>query len=168
MNIPRDTNPTVRKQSKGGEKNMKAPEAKIYDEARIFVLAVQSLQYSMRDELERLRSMPRVIKGNELRWTGGPQLWHKTLIDPHFNLTQSVHIHYVDLAPKAKSQKHGRQNEALCYIFLQVHDSRYSISSLPLTYKPREQSIPPLEYTKNQRQAISDTFLVYTRHSLKD
>jgi quercetin dioxygenase-like cupin family protein len=112
----------------GGEKNMKASEAKIYDEARIFVRPVQSRQYSMRDELERLRNMPRVIKGNELRWTGGPQLWHKTLIDPHNNLTQSIHIHYVDLAPRAKSQKHGHQNEALCYILegkgYEIHDGK--------------------------------------------
>ncbi len=72
--------------------------------------------------------MSRVIKGGELKWRGGPQHWVKNLIDPHFDLTQSLHLHYVDLAPMAKSQKHAHQNEALVYILegkgYEIHDGK--------------------------------------------
>ena len=99
---------------------------KKYKEPRVFVRPVQSRQYNMRDEMERLRRMPRVIKGNEMKWNGGPQRWGKTLLDPHSDITQSLHIHYVDLGPEAKSQKHGHQNEALVYILegkgYEIHD----------------------------------------------
>jgi len=96
---------------------------------RTHVKAVKSRYYDMRDHFSSLRNLPRVIKGNELPWGGGPQHWSKHLISPHHtNLTQSLHIHYVDLAPKAKSLKHGHQNEALVYILegkgYEVHDEK--------------------------------------------
>ena len=101
-------------------------EDRTYKKERVFVRPVKSLMYSMRDELQRLRSQPRVIKGNELKWAAGPQRFGKRLIDPHNGLTQSLHIHYVDLAPIGKSQKHGHQNEALVYILegegYEIHD----------------------------------------------
>ena len=76
--------------------------------------------------MQRLKSARRVIKGNDLKWKAGPQNWGKTLIDPHNNLTQSLHIHYVDLSPLGKSQRHGHQNEALLYVLegrgYEIHD----------------------------------------------
>ena len=96
---------------------MKLPEEiRMYKEARVFVRTVQSRLYSMRDEMQRLRCMPRVVKGDKLHFKGGPQDYNKTFVDPHSGTTQSIHIHYVDLAPLGKSQKHGHQNEALLYV----------------------------------------------------
>ena len=42
-------------------------EKQVYKEERIFVRQVQSRLYSMRDELKRLREMPRVVKGNDIK-----------------------------------------------------------------------------------------------------
>ena len=39
---------------------------------RIFVRPIQG-QYSLKDELKRLRSMPRVRRGKELKFVDGPQ-----------------------------------------------------------------------------------------------
>jgi quercetin dioxygenase-like cupin family protein len=99
-----------------------------YKKERIHVRPVASRHYNMRDELQRLRKASRVIKGNELKWSGGPQNWGKDLMAPGFNLAQSLHIHYVDLAPKGKSQNHGHQNEALAYVLegrgYEIHDGK--------------------------------------------
>jgi len=108
---------------------MKPPqEVKVYTEPRSFVRTIESRLYSMRDEMQRLRGMPRVIKGDKVRWKGGPQEYGKTLLDPHSGITQSLYIHYVDLAPQGKSKKHGHQNEALLYILegrgYEIHDGK--------------------------------------------
>ncbi len=104
----------------------KQNEERVYSRERVFVHQVQSHLYSMRDTMQSLKGAPRVIKGNSLPWHGGPQDWGKTLIDPHNNLTQSLFIHYVDLCPAGKSQKHGHQNEALLYVLegvgYEIHD----------------------------------------------
>ena len=42
------------------------------DKERVFVRALQGA-YSLKDELARLRAMPRVIKGKDLKLDGGPQ-----------------------------------------------------------------------------------------------
>ena len=100
----------------------------VYEKERVFVRPLTGRYFHMRDELQRLRGMPRVINASELKWKGGPQHQNKTLIDPHFNLTQSLHIHYVDLGPQGKSQKHAHQNEAFCYILegkgYEIHDGK--------------------------------------------
>ena len=103
-------------------------ERQVYKEERIFVRPVQSRLYSMRDELQRLREMPRVIKGNDIKWSAGPQLWGKNMMDPEKGRAQSLFIHFVDLAPQGKSQKHGHQNEALLYVLegkgYEIHDGK--------------------------------------------
>jgi len=103
-------------------------EIKVYKEPRVFVRPVQSSLYSMRDEMQRLRGMPRVIKGDKVRWKGGPVDYTKNFVEPHTGITQSLHIHYVDLAPQGKSKKHGHQNEALFYILegkgYEIHDGK--------------------------------------------
>jgi quercetin dioxygenase-like cupin family protein len=99
-----------------------------YKKERVHVRPVISRYYDMRDEWQRLRSEPRVIKGNALKWSGGPQMYVKHMIVPHFNLTQSLHVHFVDLGPKAISQNHGHQNEALAYVLegkgYEIHDGK--------------------------------------------
>jgi hypothetical protein len=42
------------------------------DSERVFVRPIAGA-YSLTDELKRLRSLPRVIKGNETKLDGGPQ-----------------------------------------------------------------------------------------------
>jgi hypothetical protein len=43
---------------------------------RIFVRAIQG-QYSLKEELARLRAMPRVRKGRELKFVDGPQTYSR-------------------------------------------------------------------------------------------
>src|SRR6185436_17896235 len=78
---------------------------------RVFVRGIQG-QYSLKDELKRLRSMPRVIKGRDLMFNDG--------------LTQTLHVHLEEYAPGGRTQKHGHVNEAAFYILdgtgYEVHD----------------------------------------------
>src|ERR1019366_4000906 len=67
------------------------------DKDRIFVRELSG-KYSLKDELGRLRAMPRVIKGKELKLDGGPQhfsrddgkagdvaIVHNNCVHQHFN-----------------------------------------------------------------------------------
>ena len=51
------------------------------DRDRIFVRALEG-KYSLKDELGRLRAMPRVIKGKELKLDGGPQHFSRHYVEP--------------------------------------------------------------------------------------
>src|SRR6266851_5051797 len=81
------------------------------DRQRVFVRALEGA-YSLRDELDRLRAMPRVIKGKDLKLDGGPQ---------HFSR------HYVE-PEDGRTQKHGHVNEAAFYILdgagYEIHDGK--------------------------------------------
>ena len=82
---------------------------------RIFVRAIQG-QYSLKEELARLRAMPRVRKGKELKFVDGPQTYSRHYVEPKDGITQMFHLHLEEYAPGAKSQKHGHVNEAAFYI----------------------------------------------------
>src|SRR6267378_4221041 len=92
---------------------------------RIFVRALQG-QYSLREELTRLRAMPRVRKGKELRFVDGPQTYSRHYVEPKDGITQMFHLHLEEYAPGGRSQKHGHVNEAAFYILdgkgYEVHD----------------------------------------------
>ena len=92
---------------------------------RVFVRAIAG-QYSLKDELQRLRSAPRVIKGKELLFNDGPQSFSKHFIEPVDGLTQTLHVHLEEYAPGGRTQKHGHVNEAAFYILdgkgYEVHD----------------------------------------------
>jgi mannose-6-phosphate isomerase-like protein (cupin superfamily) len=92
---------------------------------RIFVRGIQG-QYSLKDELARLRGMPRVRKGSKLRFTDGPQTFSRHYVEPKDGITQLFHLHLEEYGPGAKSQKHGHVNEAAFYILdgegYEVHD----------------------------------------------
>ena len=92
---------------------------------RVFVRAIQG-QYSLKDELARLRALPRVIKGTELTFNDGPQSFSKHFIEPVDGLTQTLHIHLEEYGPGGRTQKHGHVNEAAFYILdgegYEVHD----------------------------------------------
>ncbi|MGZ5084696.1 MAG: hypothetical protein ACXWBZ_15120, partial [Usitatibacter sp.] len=59
---------------------------------RVFVRGIQG-QYSLKEELARLRAMPRVIKGKDLLFNDGPQSFSKHFIEPEDGLTQTLHVH---------------------------------------------------------------------------
>ena len=92
---------------------------------RIFVRALQG-HYNLREELARLRAMPRVRKGKLIRFTDGPQTFSRHYIEPKDGITQMFHIHLEEYAPGGKSQKHGHVNEAAFYILdgegYEIHD----------------------------------------------
>ncbi len=92
---------------------------------RFFVRALQG-EYDLKDELRRLRSLPRVRKGVEIEYSEGPQVFGKHYLEPGHMLGQTLHIHLQEYAPGATSQKHGHVNEAVFYILdgegAEVHD----------------------------------------------
>ena len=92
---------------------------------RVFVRAIQG-QYSLKDELARLRAMPRVIKGKDLTFNDGPQSFSKHFIEPVDGLTQTLHVHLEEYGPGGRTQKHGHVNEAAFYILdgagYEIHD----------------------------------------------
>src|SRR5207247_4094318 len=59
---------------------------------RVFVRALRG-QYSLREELARLRAMPRVRKGKELRFVDGPQTYSRHYVEPKDGITQMFHLH---------------------------------------------------------------------------
>jgi mannose-6-phosphate isomerase-like protein (cupin superfamily) len=92
---------------------------------RFFVRAIAG-QYNLKDELKRLRSLPRVRKAKDIRFTDGPQTFSRHYVEPKDGITQTLHIHLEEWGPGAKSQKHGHVNEAAFYILdgrgYEVHD----------------------------------------------
>src|SRR5207245_8281017 len=92
---------------------------------RVCVRGIQG-QYSLKDELKRLRSLPRVIKGSELTFNDGPQSFSKHFVEPVDGLGQTLHVHLEEYAPGGRTQKHGHVNEAAFYILdgvgYEVHD----------------------------------------------
>ena len=92
---------------------------------RVFVRALEG-KYSLKDELGRLRAMPRVIKGKDLKLDGGPQHFSRHYVEPEDGRTQTLHIHLEEYAPGGTTQKHGHVNEAAFYILdgagYEIHD----------------------------------------------
>lgn len=92
---------------------------------RIFVRGIQG-KYNLQQELDRLRSLPRVRKGKDIKFNDGPQAFSKHYMEPVDGMTQMFHIHLEEYGPGAKSQKHGHVNEAAFYILdgvgYEVHD----------------------------------------------
>ena len=92
---------------------------------RVFVRAITG-HYNLREELERLRSLPRVRKGAEIKFVDGPQAYSRHYLEPKDGLGQTLHIHLEEYGPGGRSQKHGHVNEAAFYILdgrgYEVHD----------------------------------------------
>src|SRR5437868_14252047 len=99
---------------------------------RVFVRGIQG-QYSLKDELNRLRAQPRVIKGKDLLFNDGPQSFSKHFIEPVDGLTQTLHVHLEEYRPGGRTQKHGHLNEAAFYILdgkgYEIHDGIHNFSS---------------------------------------
>ncbi|MEP7070687.1 MAG: cupin domain-containing protein, partial [Usitatibacter sp.] len=92
---------------------------------RIFVRGVQGA-YSLSEELKRLRAMPRVRRGKEIKFNDGPQAYSRHYVEPKDGITQTFHLHMEEYGPGGKSQKHGHVNEAAFYILdgegYEIHD----------------------------------------------
>ena len=92
---------------------------------RVFVRGIQG-QYSLKDELTRLRDMPRVRKAKDIKFRDGPQTYSRHYVEPKDGITQTFHLHLEEYSPGARSQKHGHVNEAAFYILdgegYEVHD----------------------------------------------
>lgn len=95
------------------------------DKPRIFVREISG-EYSLKDELNRLRSLPRVVKGTETLLMDGPQAFSKHFVEPVDGMTQTLHIHLEEYAPGGANGKHGHVNEAAFYILdgigYEIHD----------------------------------------------
>lgn len=92
---------------------------------RVFVRGTQG-HYNLKEELARLRAMPRVVRGRELTFNDGPQTFSKHFVEPVDGLTQTLHIHLEEYAQGGHNQKHGHVNEAAFYILdgegYEIHD----------------------------------------------
>lgn len=92
---------------------------------RVFVRGIQG-EYNVKQELDRLRAVPRVRKAKGNSFIDGPQCFSRHYIEPKDGITQTFHMHLEEYAPGASSQKHGHVNEAAFYILdgegYEIHD----------------------------------------------
>jgi gentisate 1,2-dioxygenase len=99
---------------------------KVYQKKRLFFRGLDGMTYSLREEMKRLRKVPRVIKGKDIKLRKGPQYFNADLLTPKDKSTQVLYAHYVVLAPGGHSDKHGHMNEAMFYILdgkgHEIHD----------------------------------------------
>ena len=98
-----------------------------WEKDRVFVREIKG-NYDLKEELKRLRNMPRVIKGRNCLWHGGARMWNKELVNPASGILQSIHVHMKEMLPGSCSQKHGHQNDAMIYILegkgYEIHDGK--------------------------------------------
>jgi gentisate 1,2-dioxygenase len=101
-----------------------------YQKQRLYVREMTAFTYGLREELQRLKKVPRVIKRKDLEKAlekkKGPQFYNVNIITPKEKITQVMYAHYIVLAPGGKSDNHGHMNEAMFYILdgkgHEVHD----------------------------------------------
>src|SRR4029079_9435568 len=110
---------------------------------------------SLKDELKRLRSMPRVRKAKDLKFVDGPQTYSRHYVEPKDGISQMSHLHLEEYAPGGKSQKHGYVNEAAFYILdgvgYEIHDGvRYD-------WKAGDIAIVHTHYVHQHIHASNDT-----------
>src|SRR5713226_6840052 len=79
---------------------------------RVFVRAIAG-KYNLQMELERLRALPRVVKGAEIKFQDGPQSYSKHFVEPVDGMTQTLHVHLEEYAPGGRTQKHGHVKKPL-------------------------------------------------------
>jgi quercetin dioxygenase-like cupin family protein len=92
---------------------------------RVFVRGIQG-EYNVKQELDRLRAIPRVRKAKDLQFIDGPIAFSRHYVEPKDGITQTFHMHLEEYAPGGSSQKHGHVNEAAFYILdgkgYEIHD----------------------------------------------
>lgn len=111
--------------NESNEAEAAAEESYHTNKKRVFVRAIAG-SYNLQDELTRLRSMPRVVKGTQMQFQNGPQSFSKHFVEPVDGLTQTLHIHLEEYAPGGRTSQHGHVNEAAFYIIdgigYEIHD----------------------------------------------
>ena len=117
-----------REQQRTVEKEKTAIVEREYEKERVFVRAITSGKYSIREERERQRAAPRIYKYKDSKWRGGPQHFHKTLLNPELGHMQTLQSSITEMAPGGYSQRHGHQNTALLYVLsgrgYDIHDGK--------------------------------------------
>lgn len=92
---------------------------------RTFVREISG-EYNLKQELARLRALPRVIHSDDRVFLDGPQHFSKHYMEPEDGLGQTLHIHLEEYAPGGITQRHGHVNEAAFYILdgigYEIHD----------------------------------------------
>ena len=140
---------------KKDEKEYKGSETgKTYQKERLFFRELTAFTYSLREELKRLRKVPRVIKGKDIKLKKGPQLFIADVITPKEKITQVLYAHFVVLAPGGKSDKHGHMNEAMFYI---LDGKGHEIGRSAVL---REEGLPGLEQVAAWRGALGGAVLL--------
>lgn len=92
------------------------PRLEIWEKSgRMHVRGITA-DYGAAQELERLRSLPRVIKSADRPWEGGPRMFNKMILEPNFGAHQSIFVHMKEFLPGTVSQVHGHQNDAMMYV----------------------------------------------------
>ena len=93
---------------------------------RVFLRGIRG-EYSLKEELRRLRSLPRGRRAEEIPFIDGPQEFSRHYLHPEDGLGQTLHLHVEEFAPGGKSQMHFHVNEAIFYILdgkgFELHDS---------------------------------------------
>ena len=93
---------------------------------RVFYRGLRHSGYDLRNELARLRRIPRVTKAKDLKFEWGPQYYNARILNPESGTSQVLYAHFIVLAPGGRSQKHGHMNEAMFYILdgkgHEIHD----------------------------------------------
>lgn len=92
---------------------------------RVFLRGIQG-EYSLTQELRRLRAQPRVRRAEEIPFIDGPQAYSRHYLHPEDGLGQTLHLHLEEYAPGGKSMLHFHVNEAVFYILdgrgFELHD----------------------------------------------
>src|SRR5215471_4331477 len=65
---------------------------------RVFVRAIAG-HYRLTEELKRLRALPRVRKGKEIKFVDGPQAYSRHYMEPKDGLAQTLHLHIEEYGP---------------------------------------------------------------------
>jgi mannose-6-phosphate isomerase-like protein (cupin superfamily) len=99
----------------------------VFTKVRSWVREVKGV-YGMKDLRDKLYEQPRVIDLRSRKYTGGPQMWNKDIMQPDDGIMQSIESHIEYLAPGGHTQKHGHQNSAVFYILdgegYEIHDGK--------------------------------------------
>lgn len=114
----------IRLMDKNDEKP--APQGHYHSQTNRTFVRLISGSYNLQQELDRLRSMPRVRRAKEIKFIDGPQTYSRHYVEPKDGITQTFHLHLEEYAPGGQSQKHGHVNEAAFYILdgegYEIHD----------------------------------------------
>src|SRR5258708_31287454 len=69
---------------------------------RIFVRGIQGA-YSLSEELKRLRAMPRVRPGKEIKFNDRPQAYTRHYVEPKYAITHTSHLPMDNHGPRANT-----------------------------------------------------------------